>query len=89
MATSGSYHWLASAVIDATANVRVFPFAKVTDVIPPCKNRSFVAAESQISMATTADHAAPAVHDTALLFVDTPPDGAPNAVAPRELPPAV
>jgi len=44
---------------------------------------------SQISIATTADHAAPAVHETELLLVETPPDGVPNAEVPIEFPPAV
>src|SRR5215472_10006933 len=87
-----SHHCDASAVIDPAAKFSVFPVATVTDVIVPCRYRSFVAAESQISMPTIA--APPrfppdAVHDTALLFVDTPPDGVPNALEPSELPFAV
>lgn len=44
---------------------------------------------SQTSIATTADQAAPAVQETEFEFEETPAEGAPNAVAPRVLPPAV
>jgi hypothetical protein len=79
-------------VIDDAANCSVFPVATVTDVMLPCRYRSAVPAESQISIPTIA--APPrfppdAVHDTELLFVDTPPDGVPNALDPSDEPPVV